>query len=259
MTAETDIPDEAELHAHADGRLDPAAAARVARYLAAHPEAARRLADWRRDSEALRQALAPEAALPIPDRLRIDALLATRAARRREAWAAWRQPAAAALALLLGGGAGWMARGAAQPARMDAMVQEAMAAHSVFAASPGPPRDPAAMLAAWSTAALGHAVTAPDLSASGYRLVGAHAVPTGHGPGCVFIYADAAGHRISLFVRPMRDIDRTLPMRRVQGPDCEGFVWAHHGRSMSLGYGVMAEPGTGSLRAITDAVRDQLI
>ena len=71
----------------------------------AHPDDAALVAAWRTQAEAIRARYGAIANEPVPSRLKIDALL--RAGRSWRTIAA----AAAALAFLIGGVAGWMARG----------------------------------------------------------------------------------------------------------------------------------------------------
>ena len=47
-------PSEADLHAYVDGQLDASVRAEIERWLAAHPERAAVVADWKRDAERLR-------------------------------------------------------------------------------------------------------------------------------------------------------------------------------------------------------------
>jgi len=59
---------ESELQAYADGRLDPERRLAVEAWVAARPEEAERIADYRRLSEALHAAYDPVAAETLPQR-----------------------------------------------------------------------------------------------------------------------------------------------------------------------------------------------
>ncbi|NIE85050.1 anti-sigma factor, partial [Burkholderia sp. Tr-860] len=50
-------PDDHDLHAYVDGRLDANERAAVERWLASHPERAEQVRQWRRDAQALRAAI----------------------------------------------------------------------------------------------------------------------------------------------------------------------------------------------------------
>ncbi len=94
MTASDPRPiGEDDLHAFVDGRLDPGRRAGVEAWLAAHPEAAARVAADREVRDRLRARLAPVSEEPIPARLRI-ANLATPHRMRIPRW--WTNAAAAA-------------------------------------------------------------------------------------------------------------------------------------------------------------------
>nr|WP_254696190.1 hypothetical protein [Lysobacter enzymogenes] len=54
----THVPDEHDLHAYIDGRLDPARRAEVEAWLARQPERLAELQAWQRDAQQLRAALA---------------------------------------------------------------------------------------------------------------------------------------------------------------------------------------------------------
>ena len=56
-------PNEHDLHAYVDGRLDDDERAAVERYLAHHPERAEQVRQWRLDAQRLRAALAN---VPLP-------------------------------------------------------------------------------------------------------------------------------------------------------------------------------------------------
>ncbi|MGO8739007.1 anti-sigma factor family protein [Rhodoblastus sp.] len=63
------IEAESDLHRFADDLLDADRQAEIAAFLETSPEAARRVAEWRRQSERLRAAFAPLMALPLPPSL----------------------------------------------------------------------------------------------------------------------------------------------------------------------------------------------
>src|SRR5579862_3005427 len=100
---------EDELHAYVDGEVPADRLEAVTAWLAAHPEQAALVAAWRAQGEAIRARYGAVANEPVPDRLKLDQL--TR--KQRSAGRSWAALAAAAVfALIVGGGAGWMARGA---------------------------------------------------------------------------------------------------------------------------------------------------
>jgi DNA-directed RNA polymerase specialized sigma24 family protein len=76
---------ESDLHRYADDLLDATRGAEIAAFLETSPQAARRVAEWRRQSERLRGAFAPLMALPLPPSLDFAAPQAFSQPRRRTA------------------------------------------------------------------------------------------------------------------------------------------------------------------------------
>jgi DNA-directed RNA polymerase specialized sigma24 family protein len=73
---------EGDLHRFADNLLDEKRTEEIAAFLKASPAAARRVAEWRRQSERLRGAFAPLVALPLPPSSQIFFLVRATAPRR---------------------------------------------------------------------------------------------------------------------------------------------------------------------------------
>jgi len=198
MTAVERPIGEDELHAYVDGFLGPERRQTVERYLADHPDAAARIAGWQAVGEALREAAAWKFQEPVPATLNIARLAETRIANR---WGPWRMAAGVVIALALGAGSGWLARGprgaggVASASKVAAAGNREPGAHAVrlAAAQPAQPG--------------GGAVTPPDLSKSGYRLVGGQVVASGQGAACMLQYQDAQGTRITLLMRPVQRHD----------------------------------------------------
>jgi len=205
MTAVERPIGEDELHAYVDGFLGPERRLTVERYLADHPDAAARIAGWQAAGEALREAAAWKFQEPVPAALNIARLAETRIASR---WGPWRIAAGIVIALALGAGSGWLARaprgagGAASARKVAAAVNRESGSHPVRLAAGQP-----ALLEGRVTQGSGGAVTPPDLSRSGYRLVGGQVAASGQGPACMLLYEDAQGTRITLLMRPVQKHD----------------------------------------------------
>jgi len=205
MTAVERPIGEDELHAYVDGFLRPERRQTVERYLADHPDAATRIAGWQSVGDALREAAAWKFQEPVPATLNIARLAETRIANR---WGPWRMAAGVVIALALGAGSGWLARGpreagaAASASKVAAAANREPGAHPVQLAAAQP-----AQLAGRVTQGATGAGTPPDLSKSGYRLVGGQVVASGQGPACMLQYEDAQGTRITLLMRPVQKHD----------------------------------------------------
>src|ERR1700722_16651723 len=97
---------EDELHAYVDNELPAERRGDVEAWLATHPDDAERVRSWRTMADALHARYDSVADEPVPKRLEIERL-----ERQPRRWI-YGAVAAALLAFIAGGGAGWMARGA---------------------------------------------------------------------------------------------------------------------------------------------------
>ena len=123
---------EDELHAYIDGELPPDRKEVVAAWLAEHPEQAALVASWRAQADSIRARYSAVAEEPVPERLKLDQVLKYERANGRS-WAAV-AAAAAVVAFVIGGAAGWMARGAsaAAPTGFDVFATEALDAYKLY-------------------------------------------------------------------------------------------------------------------------------
>ncbi len=242
-----------DLHAYVDQRLTPDRRLLVERHLRDHPEASARVRRWQEGSAALRNALAGHTSEPIPATLTLSHLAALRTQRRSPL----RMVAGIALALAVGTGAGWFLHGASVPGGLTALAMEAASGHRAFADSRMPleyPPDRQAELVSWTTRQFGQSMPAPDLEKSGYHLMGGRIALTEQGAGCLYLYGDPAGSRLTLFVRSMHGRDLEAPMRPVALSGVSGFVWARHG----IGFSLVADQPTPMLHDISDRVRNAM-
>jgi anti-sigma factor RsiW len=189
---------EADLHAHADGRLPPERRAIVAEWLAHHPEAREHAALWRRQNELIRE-LHGEPLGPLPARLQPS----TWALGRRQALG--RLAMAVAAGLLAGGGAGWIARGLVPPPDAEGhdLAREAARAHRDLAEAPPleAGSDGQTRLLARLAQELGHPVHVPDLSGVSLHLLGGRTVMDDRNRKAVqLVYEDPAGARFTLYL-----------------------------------------------------------
>ena len=246
---------EDDLHAYVDRVLEPERRAEVADYLGEHPEVARRVDAFAGQRELLRGALAPIAEEPLPPELNLSRMIESRA--RRRSVIPWAM--AAMLLLSIGGLGGWAVRGALQPSPggLVALAQEAAVSYSVYAPDHVRPVEvraaDSAQLVQWVSDRLHRPVKVPDLTASGYRLMGGRLVATSHGPAAMFMYDDDRGSRIVMLTRPMSSADQNAPMTPQSQGDVGGFAWADDG----LGYSLVGHAAPESLRPIANEVRRQ--
>jgi anti-sigma factor RsiW len=246
---------EDDLHAYVDRVLEPERQSEVAEYLDEHPDVARRVAAFARQRDLLRATLAPIADEPLPPELNLSRIIDNRS--RRPSVARWAM--AAMLLLSIGGLGGWAMRGALQasPGGLAALAQEASVSYNVYAPDRVRPVEVRAsdsgQLVQWVSDRLHHPVRVPDLTNSGYRLMGGRLVATEHGPAAMFMYDDDHGSRIVMLTRPMSSADQNAPMTPQSRGDVGGFAWADDG----LGYSLVGQTAPESLRPIANEIRRQ--
>lgn len=246
---------EEELHAFVDQTLDVRRKEEVAVYLDAHPEVAKRVAAYSRQRELLKAGYAPIADEPIPPQLNLARIIERQ---RRPALASWWTTAAAAAVLLCTGGvSGWSLRSVTQsPEGIAALAAEARASYAVYAPDHLRPVEIKASdrdaLVDWTTQRLGRAVGIPDLSASGFRLMGGRVVATAHGPAAMFMYDDDHGTRLVMLARPMA-VDQNMPMAPQTNGTLSDYSWADKG----LGFSLVGPASPERLHPLADEVRKQ--
>jgi anti-sigma factor RsiW len=196
---------DADVHAYVDNQLAPERIARVEAALAGDAPLAERAAAMRAQNAALRDALDPVLAEPIPERLLAAATTPDPRAtglRRRLAGAF-----AIAATLVLGVGLGWIGRDALieRAGTPTTFARQAAFAHALYAADVNRPVEVWASeekrLVTWLTKRLGFQVHAPDLNGVGYALVGGRLVAGNEKPTALFMYENADKQRLSLQVR----------------------------------------------------------
>jgi anti-sigma factor RsiW len=246
---------EEELHAYVDQQLEAERQPAVHRYLQEHPDVAERVAAYRAQREALRAALGGVAAEPIPAHLDLQRLIQERLGRRR---ASWRIAASVVLAFGLGGAGGWFLHGGLPPptSSLTLLTQEAVANHMVYTADRRRPTELGAEqrddLARWVSNRLNHPVAPPGLSADGYRYMGGRLAATPDGPAGMFMYEDAQGVRLTVFVLPM-GAAHSAPIQHVDFANVDGCAWIDKG----VGYTVVGKLPPAELRRLAEQVRQQ--
>lgn len=246
---------EDDLHAYVDGFLNADDRLRVERYLESHPEAATRIAAWQEANEMLRRGLAHKAKEPLPSSLNVQRLAEARLART---WQPQRIAASLFLALAIGAGTGWWAHGPGQQTGLTALGHQAAVAQRVFVADNDRPVELTSadltQKVGWNNTNEARHVTAPDLSEAGYKFIGSRLVATDQGAAPMFIYQNAQGGRISIFVRVMEAIDTNAPMRPIDSNNASGFAWSRDG----IGFGVISSEPEPRLHELSNQVRDKI-
>lgn len=242
---------ESELHAYVDGALPEARRAEVEAYLASHPEDTERVASYRRQNEALHMQYGPIAEETVPERLR--------EAPTRRARYGWRVAAAAGW-LAMGGVIGWHVHSYHSEQRLEssAWARRAAVAHVVYSPEVRHPvevgADQEAHLVSWLSKRLGAPLKVPHLGTIGYTLVGGRLLPGDRGPVAQFMYQDAKGQRLTLYVRTNPDDTRETAFRFAQEKNVGVFYWLDR----KLGYALSGEVEKSELLRVASAVYRQL-
>jgi anti-sigma factor RsiW len=245
-----------ELHAYVDGLLPADRRHAVEAWLAAHPDDAARVADWRAQADAIRAHYGTVASEPTPTRLDLDRL-----SRKRRAWRG-AAVAAAIIAFVIGGVVGWMARDAsalapkAPPTGFDIFSAEALDAHKLYVVEVRHPvevsGDERAHLVQWLSKRLNNDLNVPDLEASGLKLVGGRLLPGPSGASAFFMYEAPSGERFTIYCAPSSSPENGMRYREAER--FSSFYWVDHG----LGYVVSGPNDRKRLWAVVKAAYDQI-
>jgi anti-sigma factor RsiW len=243
-------PNEEQLHAWLDNELKPEPCAEVEAYLAAEPEEATRLAAYRRHDASIRAQYDPVLDEPLPHRFT-----------RPRTFGRGLRLAAALAWFAVGGIAGWYVHDlnrADQTPEVPVWAHSAAVAHAVYAPEVRHPvevaADQEAHLVAWLSKRLGTNLKVPHLEAAGYALVGGRLLPGEQGAVAQFMYQDAKGQRLTLYVRSNMEHNKESAFRFAQEGNVRVFYWIDRG----LGYALSGEISKEDLLRVATAVHQQL-
>jgi anti-sigma factor RsiW len=247
---------EDDLHAYVDGRLDETRSGEVSAYLEKHPDLAGRFTSYSSQRGLLRTTFDPVAEEPVPTQLNLRHMMVTR---RQHRVSAWRFAAAAVVLLAVGGSGGWFMRDMMAPQNegVVALAREASDSFSTYAADRIRPVEVRSNnkleLVDWATERMGRKPVLPDLSKSGYRLMGGRVVSTPHGAGLMLMYDNDAGTRLVMLTRPI-DVDRSRTMTPHKQGTVDGWAWASNG----MGYSLVGSLPSSVLHPLANDVRTQV-
>src|SRR5262245_14405423 len=192
---------EDELHGYVDGELpaDRRGAAEV--WLATHPDDMARVGAWRAQADAIRSRYGDVANEPVPARFDVERLA-------RGTWP-WKSIAAAAVvAVVLGGSAGWFGHdafgeGDPEASPFQQLPAEGVDAYNLYVVEVRHPVEVPASdadhLVQWLSKRVGHPLRAPDLEKLGLKLVGGRLLPGPTGPAAFFMYEAPSGDRYTIY------------------------------------------------------------
>lgn len=265
MNDDANIPvTEADLHAYADAQLTGARRSQVEAFLAARPKDAARVQAWMADNQALRALLDPVLHEPIPVRMPLV---------RARLAIPWRQFALAASIAFVSAGAAWMTRGvlddhrqrlaataivAAGTSATPPFARRAAVAHVVYSPEVRRPvevgADQEEQLVAWLSKRLNATVKPPHLGRAGYELIGGRLLPGEKGPVAQFMYHDANGQRLTLYVTHEAAPTGDTAFRFAQEGPVNVFYWVDG----KFGYAISAGVDRNELHRIAREVYRQL-
>lgn len=272
---------ETDLHAYVDNQLSSARRAEVETFLAARPEEAARVAAYRRQNQQLQDLRDPVMDEAIPPYLQRPSRVAPRLNLRFAAVVAW-VFVGGLVGSVVGGVTGWELRGAptmlaqmSSPASShiprgteplgaprvtvgERLAWRAAVAHAVYSPDTRRPveigADQEDQLVAWLSKRLGVKLKPPSLKAQGYELIGGRLLPGSEGPVAQFMYHDAKGKRLTLYVSGERqDKQDTAFHFATEGP-IGVFYWIDNG----MGYAISAGTNKNELARVALAVYNQI-
>jgi anti-sigma factor RsiW len=224
--------------------------------LAASPEEAALVRDFRELNEAMRDRYADRLAEPLPSAMRQrlgrlprwPAALATRQAAL----------AAAVLIAITAGAAGYFARDllAERPQPNPAFVINAIGAHRLYVPEVRHPVEVRAAeehLVRWLTKRVGAPVRAPSLTDAGWKLMGGRLLPDQGLPAAQFMYEDGTGRRLTLYMRKETGLNNTA-FRFAESGDFGAFYWVDR----PLAYAIAGRLSREDLLMLANTVYAQL-
>jgi anti-sigma factor RsiW len=241
---------EDELHAYVDNELPAERRGDVEAWLSAHPDDAARVQSWREMADALHARYDAVVNEPVPRRLELERLSAQP---RRWIYGAI---AASLMAFVVGGGTGWIARGAtASPSLVQNFTDDALDAHRLYVVDMRHPvevpGDEKAHLQQWLTRRCGWVVRAPELEASGLKLVGGRLLPGPSGPASFLMYEGPSGERFTVYAA--KATTDATQMRYTHERGNGALFWAERG----VGYVVSGGNDRERLTQVARLVYDQ--
>ena len=254
---------ENELHAYADGLLPASRDAEIAAYLAQRPDEANRVAVYVAQNAALHALYDPVLDETLPSRLSTAARVAS--------WHLQRFAAGLAIACV-SGAAGWLLHGASERGAglptmasinaakppVSTFAHQAAIAHVVYSPEVRHPvevgANQEAHLVTWLSKRLGTSIHPPRLAKLGFDLVGGRLLPGQSGPVAQFMYHDAGGQRLTLYVSTEQSQSKDTGFRFSEQGPVNVFYWIDG----TFGYALSGSLDRTALSRVADAVYTQL-
>ena len=257
---------EADLNAYVDGLLPPSQLVEIEAYLSESPAEMARMRAYREQNAALRALYDPILNEPVPQRL-IDVV------RNKVARWQWHHLAAGIVISIISGLAGWFLHGPRQSdatialssgsasvhlAQVTNLAHHAAIAHAVYSPDVRRPveigSEQEEQLVTWLSKRIGSKIRPPKLGKAGYELIGGRLLPGESGPVAQFMYQDAAGQRLTLYVSTEQQKNRDTGFRFAHEGPVNVFYWIDG----KFGYALSASIGKQPLSNIASLVYEGL-
>lgn len=260
---------EDELHALIDGQLTAAQRQALEARLAQDAKGMATLHAWRAQREALRGLHGELLQAPVPASLRAAAQQAAQARQQVDQWWRWGGVAAG---VVMAFGVGWLSHGQWQAQSSQPLAQQqtgrefihqAALAHAVYSPEVRHPVEVGAAqqehLVQWLSKRLGKPLKVPNLSAQGFELVGGRLLPGDEGARAQFMFQNAGGERITLYLGAVpanasNAAQQGSAFRYAPEGAVPGFYWIDQG----FGYALSGAMPRERLLQLAQAVYQQL-
>jgi anti-sigma factor RsiW len=247
---------EEELHAFVDGELPDDRKEAVNAWLTANPDQAALVAAWRAQADNIRARYGATVNEPVPERLALDQVIKQGRSNGRS-WAAV-AAAAAVVAFMVGGAAGWFAHGAvvAAPNGFDTFTADALDAYKLYVVEvrhpvevPGTERQ---HMTQWLSKRLGAELRVPDLQVIGLKLIGGRLLPGSTGAAAFYMYEGSSGERYTIYCAKVTE--RESAMRFKSAESSAAFYWVDD----KVAYVVSGPANRDELEKVTKSVYEQV-
>lgn len=261
---------EDEIHALVDGQLAGAALAALQARLAQDPAAQAVVLQWQQQRNALRGLHPHVLAEPAPATLLTAAQHSAASQQEINQWWRWGGMAAS---VLLAFGVGWFSHTAWQGGSPSPLLAKARAAqdfarqaglaHVVYSPELRHPVEVSAAeqehLVQWLSKRVGRPLKVPHLTEQGYELMGGRLLPSEAGARAQFMFQNAAGTRITLYLgavekTPVGTDARETGFNFVADGPIPSFYWIDQG----FGYALAGPVPRETLMQLAQAVYRQL-
>jgi anti-sigma factor RsiW len=246
----------ADLHAYVDGQLDENRRIEIEAYLAGNPDAAEQVRQYRQLNQDLHRLFDPVLNECVPAEL-VPVSTGPYTAHR---WSSAVRAAAVAGIALVSGLGGWLLNtGLSDTGGSETLVnlvQPAAYAHFVYSTDDQFPVEIQAeqqdVLSGWLSERMHTSIKAPDLGRLGFDLVGGRLLPSTNRMAAQFMYQNADGERITLYVRRVAWENQQTAFQYHEADDVGVFYWIDG----PMGYALSGNLGKKRLIAIAEAAQD---